>query len=219
MLCQCSFKISRVRQTSILELWPFDFSDLSRLLSAHPPHGGGFLAVEHPHWREGFHPPSIGLLSGAVTRKGSVANLRSKTLLFDFLRSSEIDSVVDLKLFFPHKPIVKETEIALLERSFEDFNDGAALNAWGGYWIHVHDACKTYITLPLRSGPLNAFFAGILQASGARLERKEISILCRKLHSLPDSQCLILAWHRHSVRCRIKNADVHNNEQMDELIS
>jgi hypothetical protein len=218
MLSLCSFKISRVGQMSILELWPFGFTDLNRLLSEHPRNGGIFVAVRHPHWRDGFHPPAKKLFSRKVKSQGMVANLKDNSVLVEALNKREFDAVVDLKLFIPKRVVAKKSEIALLQRYFEEFDEAAALKAWGGYWIHIHDACKTYISLPRGSRLLKSFFCGILRTSNAQLERKEISAVYQKLCSLPDSECLLLSWFRDIVRYRVESADVHNYEKVDMLI-
>ena len=218
MISQCSFIVSRVRQVSILELWPFGMNDLARLLVLHAPGISSFVAVKHNRWRDGFHPPSAKLLSAQIVSQGLIARIDNTTAFLAALQTPEVDAAVDLKLFFPMRPVSTKADLASLERHFEAFDETAALKSWGGCWIHVHDACKTYITLPPRSGLLRKFFTTILQMNGAQLERRESVILWQKLRSLPDSQCLLVAWFRDVLRCRIENADTHHYEKMDELI-
>jgi hypothetical protein len=218
MLSECSFKVSHVKQTSILELWPFGMNDLARLLLAQPAGSESFVAVKHNRWRDGFHPPTAKLLSARIVSQGLIARSVNTTALVTALHKPGLDAVVDLKLFFPKRPISTKADIALLEKHFEAFDEASALNSWGGYWIHVHDACKTYITLPARSGFVSTFFSEVLQMSVPQLEKRESAALCQKLCSLPDSKCLLVAWCRDVVRYRIENADIHNYEKIDELI-
>ena len=219
MLCHCSFKISRVPQAFILELWPFGADGIKPLLKARPPKYGGFIAVKHSQWRDGFHPPATKLLPGKSVSRGLVVRLDNKIVLSNILESSTLDSVVDLKLFFPSKPVTNKAEVTALEKCFLEFDESSALKAWGGYWIHTHDACKTYITLPLRIGLVDQFFSIVLAASNARLEKGEFSVLCKRLHSLAESQCLLLSWFKDSVRYRVESTDVHDCEQTDKLLS
>ena len=218
MISECSFKISRVKQVCILELWPFGMNDLARLLLVQPAGRESFVAVKHNQWRDGFHPPKAKLLSAQTVSQGLIARGVDTKVLVAALHKPGLDAVVDLKLFFPKRSVSSKADLALLEKHFEAFDETAALKSWGGCWIHVHDACKTYITLPGRSGLGGKFFRTVLQMTGAQLERKESAALWQKLHSLPDSQCLLVAWFRDVVRYRVENLDVHNYEKIDELI-
>jgi hypothetical protein len=219
MLSQCSFKVSHVKQTSILELWPFGVNDLVRLLAIQPVGSASFVAVKHHRWRDGFHPPLAKLLTAKVVSQGLIARSSSTSALVAALGKREVDAVVDLKLFFPKKQVSSKPDVALLENHFESFDEAAALKVWGGCWITVHDACKTYITLPPRPGLLRSFFRAVLEMNGARLEKKESASLAKRLWSLPDSQCLFLAWFRDVMRYRVESADLHNYEKLDELVS
>lgn len=201
-----------------MELWPFGMNDLARLLLVQPAGSESFVAVKHNRWRDGFHPPTAKLLSAQMVSQGLIARSVNTTALVTALHKPGLDAVVDFKLFLPKRPVSTKADVALLEKYFEAFDEAAALHSWGGCWIHVHDACKTYITLPSRSGLVRTFFSEILQMSGAQLEMRESVALCQKLCSLPDSKCLLLAWCRDFVRYRIENSDIHNYEKMDELI-
>jgi hypothetical protein len=218
MLSECSFKISRIRQTSILELWPFGMNDLARLLLVQSAGSENFVAVKNNRWRDGFHPPTAKSLLAQPVSQGLIAHSVNTTALVAALHKPGLDTVVDLKLFFPKRSVSTKADVALLEKHFEAFDDAAALNAWGGCWIHVHDACKTYITLPVRSGLVRTFVLAILQMTGAQLEKKQSAALYQTLCSLPASKCLLLGWFRDVVRYRIESADIHNYEKMDDLI-
>jgi hypothetical protein len=219
MLYQCSFKISHVKRASILELWPFGIQDLERLLIEYPFSRKCFIAIKHPRWPDGFHPPAKKLLAGKANIYDLIASLNGTAELIEALQKPAFDTVVDLKIYFPDKPLATKSKIAYLEKIFEKEDEVSSFKAWGGCWIHIHDACKTYVTFPLQSTMLNKFFVNALQTSGAQIERQEIAILCDKLNSISDSECLIVSWFRDVVYYRIEDADIHNYEKICGLFS
>src|SRR5690242_11466807 len=101
MISECSFKISHVKQASILELWPFGMNDLARLLMAQPAGRESFVAVKHRRWRDGFHPPAAKLVSAQMVSQWLIAGSVNTTVLVNALHKPALDAVVDLKLFFP----------------------------------------------------------------------------------------------------------------------
>jgi hypothetical protein len=114
MLSSCSFKVSHVKQTSILEIWPFGVNDLVRLLAIQPVGSASFVAVKHHRWRDGFHPPLAKLLTAKAVSQGLIARSSSTRALIAALGKREVDAVVDLKLFFPKKPVSSKPDVALL---------------------------------------------------------------------------------------------------------
>lgn len=218
MLFSCSAKISRIKDAVILELWPFSARDVADLFQLQRQTNAVFVAVRGKRWPDGFHPPTAKLISAKVCSNGLIGYFGDKSQWQNALRQPNSASIVDIKAFIPRRRIQTETDLKSFERYFVAFDEVAALRRWGGYWVHVHDGCKTYIQAP-SDDPLRALFANVMRLGGGDLDQEEIENLFKSLISLRSSKCLLLWWFKHFVYHRIANADIHNYEQIQELIA
>jgi len=177
----------------------------------------GFVAVDDGKWVDGFHPPKACNLSGIVNARSGVCRIQSLDSIIAQMREKRLEWVIDLSCYFPSVAAGNAQDVREIELIFRDRSQDVALTRWGGIWITIHDATKSYFSLPSGKVFERHLVSRIILSQAPDRDQLQMDELWSKIETLDPDKCLVVIIHENCLWTDFMPVELHRYEQIEKL--